>query len=177
MVCSLSHVTRGRVTGKPLVPFFSTGESAALNPSTSVPSFVSLLHPIAHPEASGSSFASTDRSQGGLTLEEASTRMRAGLGNLEAWGLENEVVEWGYALPTYEDLHEALFQRAAILEWETVKFRAGGSLPLLIPRPLCLTAPRLCSACSPQRLRSARSPQGRRIESRLRSCPLTGTLR
>ena len=76
--------------------------------------------PLAQPEALGSSLTSADRSQGGLTLEEASARMRAGLGFLEAWGLENEVVEWGYALPTYEELHDALFQRAAILEWDTV---------------------------------------------------------
>ena len=101
----MRELLRAVVTGKPLVPLFST-----------------------------------DRSQGGLTLDEASTQMRANYGHLRGWGVIDEVEEWGYPLPTYEVLHEALFQRAAILEWHTLPAYRDASLRMIAETVLAAPA-------------------------------------
>ena len=90
-------------------------------------------------------FFLTDRAHGGYTLDDASQRLANAFGSFEAWGLEDEVSEWGYVLPTFEDVHEALFQQTAILEWHTLPAYRDASLRMLAETVLSADPPDMSS--------------------------------
>jgi hypothetical protein len=57
------------------------------------------------------SFFETDVKHGGLALEAAADQLRNALDQLARWGLDKEVVEWGYDLASvhFELLSARLF--------------------------------------------------------------------
>jgi len=52
----------------------------------------------------------TQEKGGGIPINEVRDHIEIALRRLKAWGLNNEVKEWGYEVPTADEMHDALFR-------------------------------------------------------------------
>ena len=51
---------------------------------------------------------------GGIPINEVKKKLEVAVNRLTAWGLDKEVKQWGYEVPTADQLHEALFAHPTV---------------------------------------------------------------
>jgi hypothetical protein len=72
-----------------------------------------------------------DPKQGGLTMDQVLSGLRAALSRLGAWGLVDELSKRGHELPSFEQLHAKIMEHPP-LEWSSIPAFRDTALRLLV---------------------------------------------